>query len=429
MNLNSIKLAIQHFWLHPLLGLRFIKHYFKCYPVLPVGSTIWLINNDLVRLEEAVPIFEELSKSCPKIALIITLKSTGDTIAAYLRLSSQTNIQNLNIISMPLHRVTVTKVFKQLKPTVIYLPEFVVIPNEILVAANNAGTTIMRINFFTTKKLDQFVENTTDVFKKVIQTGFYYCIFNQETQDLLLSRGVPCNRIRDTGYSKMERAYLTHPDQSRQVLFGNPCTGLKIVVFGSIGNKEFEFVTNICKKITQHHSDVLFVIAPRKPMEPRIEKLTAICQQKNLVWQRMSQFQRRSSRDVIIYDAFGQLPSIYAVSNIILIGDSFTKDARMGHNFMEACALGKPVIFGETMGGLQPYADIAVAKGAAIQTSGEQELVVTLNELLLNEEKIKTMGECGKQFYRELFKNRTASNNIAAEIHKHLLERQRSSKN
>ncbi len=175
---------------------------------------------------------------------------------------------------------------------------------------------------------------------------------------------------------------------------------LKIVVFGSMGKKKIEFVAIICQAIIRNKSDVLFVIAPRNPVEPYLETIVTICNEKGMPWHKMSQgCDRKPTLDILIYNGFGKLPSIYAISDIILIGDSFIRDGEIGHNFMEGYALGKPVVFGEAMNATQPYADMAIERGTPIKISRTKKLIYTLPELLQNEVYRGKMGRQGKQFY------------------------------
>jgi len=85
---------------------------------------------------------------------------------------------------------------------------------------------------------------------------------------------------------------------------------------------------------------------------------------------------------VVLGDSMGEMSFYYALSDIVIMGGSLLPLG--GQNFIEACALGRPIILGEhTFNFQQASADVIDAR-AAIRITDVGDLVKAMNLLLTN---------------------------------------------
>ena len=76
----------------------------------------------------------------------------------------------------------------------------------------------------------------------------------------------------------------------------------------------------------------------------------------------------------------GELPTFFAASDIAFVGGSLVEVG--GHNILEACALGKPVIFGKYMFNFQEISRMALEQNAGIQINNTHQLETILSRLI-----------------------------------------------
>jgi 3-deoxy-D-manno-octulosonic-acid transferase len=111
-------------------------------------------------------------------------------------------------------------------------------------------------------------------------------------------------------------------------------------------------------------AEVLLVVVPRHPQ--RFDEVAGLAAARRLA------FHRRSAaspvpRDVrvVLGDTMGEMPAYYAASDVVLMGGSFLEYG--SQNLIEACATGRPVIFGRHTYNFEQAAEGALAAGAGIR--------------------------------------------------------------
>ena len=72
--------------------------------------------------------------------------------------------------------------------------------------------------------------------------------------------------------------------------------------------------------------------------------------------------------DVVVGDTMGELQKLYAAADVAFVGGSLVEVG--GHNILEACAVGIPVIFGPHMFQAEEISAMALERGAACRIQG-----------------------------------------------------------
>lgn len=86
---------------------------------------------------------------------------------------------------------------------------------------------------------------------------------------------------------------------------------------------------------------------------------------------------------IVLGDSMGEMGFYYALSDVVVMGGSLQPLG--GQNFIEACGLGRPIIFGEHTFNFQQASHDAVEQEAAIRIGNLEELTKAMKMLLEND--------------------------------------------
>ena len=132
----------------------------------------------------------------------------------------------------------------------------------------------------------------------------------------------------------------------------------KAVVVGSVHREEFNFIKEIRKEVEYD-----FIIVPRY-----IEDVPEL-------------LEMFKDEGTIIVETLGDLPQIYRIADIAIVGGSFV-DGLQGHNILEPFGWGVPVIFGDYMDACKEAVDIVLSSGGGLQSQDISEIIEYLRRFL-----------------------------------------------
>ena len=122
-------------------------------------------------------------------------------------------------------------------------------------------------------------------------------------------------------------------------------------------------------------------LAPRHP--ERFNAVADLLQLKNIPYIRWSQIsQRTGTEKVILIDGMGLLPIFYSFCDLTIVAGSFSSLVG-GHNVLEPCLYGSPVVFGPAMDQQVELANRVLTANAGVQVDAAN-LLETIHTLLLN---------------------------------------------
>ena len=213
---------------------------------------------------------------------------------------------------------------------------------------------------------------------------------SQADADRLLSLGVPPERVRVTGNLKWDAATRPAPDAVHAIATRAGLDGrAPLIVGGSTHRGEEGAILEGFKHLRTIQPETRLILAPRH-LE-RLAEVEALVRKEGLACVRFSQpVPPMTAWQVGLVDTFGQLPSYYALANIVFIGGSLIPHG--GQNPLEAASLGKPVLFGPSMHNFAAIAHELLANRAACEVGGAHELSMLLEELLSDPAAAEAMG-------------------------------------
>ena len=139
-------------------------------------------------------------------------------------------------------------------------------------------------------------------------------------------------------------------------------------------------------KTKENPNDFCLLIVPRHPQ--RFDDVFAQLQSSFTKVSRRSNLGDQQFTDVInqggviLGDSMGEMSFYYALSDVVIMGGSLLPLG--GQNFIEACALGRPIILGEHTFNFQQASTDVIDSRAAIRISDVDELVKAVDLLLTN---------------------------------------------
>jgi len=143
--------------------------------------------------------------------------------------------------------------------------------------------------------------------------------------------------------------------------------------------------------------DLLLVLVPRHPQ--RFDEVAALLARRNLSYARRSDLGALPPDcQVLLGDSMGEMPAYYAACDLAFIGGSLLPYG--GQNLIEACAVGRPLLFGRHMYNFAEASRLAVEAGAAIQIADAAMLAERAGELLVDPAALARMSQAALVFSR-----------------------------
>jgi len=143
--------------------------------------------------------------------------------------------------------------------------------------------------------------------------------------------------------------------------------------------------------------EFLLVIVPRHPQ--RFDEVARLIEEQGLQLQRRSQLGTASvaaSTHILLGDSMGEMFAYYAACDLAFIGGSLLPLG--GQNLIEACACGKPVLFGPHMFNFAQISEAALEAGAACQLTDAVQVFLQAAELLSSKEVLSQMADAAIGF-------------------------------
>ncbi|HDH16747.1 MAG TPA: glycosyltransferase, partial [Gammaproteobacteria bacterium] len=103
--------------------------------------------------------------------------------------------------------------------------------------------------------------------------------------------------------------------------------------------------------------------------------------------------------EVIVADSMGELLKLYSASDVAFVGGSLVPVG--GHNVLEACAVGLPVIFGPHMFNFDEISKLTLSRYAGMQVDSETDLAAAVASYLGDANLRFETGEKGKKLVQQ----------------------------
>ena len=385
--------------------IRKLKNQLGFVPKIP-GKVIWLHCVSVGEFNAAKPLIDMIFINFPLHQIVISTTTITGSEAVEKYYKSQV-IHCFFPFDVPF---IVSSFLKKIKPVACILLETEIWPN-LITKLKHKNIPVMLVNARLSKKsYKKYKKFSPKLINMTLNNLSLICSQNESSSKRLISLGAT-NNIITTGSLKFDS---NEPNNSETIQALKNITGdRKIVVFASTRKgEEFQIIKSYLKLKSKFNA--LLIIVPRHP--ERFNEVFSMANETGLNVKRRSLADHcEQDTDILIGDSMGEMMSYLNISDIAFIGGSLTNNG--GQNMLEAASLSKPIIFGPSVFNFEEISKRLLDDGSAIQVRNAEELMKTISELLLDDEKRRLIGESAKTTFEN---NRGATTKIFNAIAPHI---------
>lgn len=336
---------------------------------------IWIHAISVGEIKAAQPLFKELKKKYPDAFFLITcVTATG--LAEAERSFSEANAILFHPIDF---KWVVRRWLRCFHPSTYLLIETDFWPN-LLSALKERGSKVILASGKISERSTRRLSFVPFFAKKLFSHFDLLLLQNEEYKKRFLRFSIPEN-IYVTGNLKLD----LNPQKidssfiKEKLSFSNP-----VITISCTHDPEEEMLLDILKE-----EPLTIFLAPRHP--ERFDEVAKLLLKRKIPFIRFSEIGSiGQAPSVILVDAMGKLPICYSLSRLTIVGGSFIERVG-GHNVLEPCFYGTPVLFGPYMHSQKEFASRVLEAQAGRQETLE-ELPKALKTILFDEEMKRAAG-------------------------------------
>lgn len=300
-----------------------------------LGGYIWMHAASVGEVRSVVKIAQQLKDYYKRPILITTLTAAGRAAAEKEPVFDTAALAPLDFYPF------VKKFLKIYTPRRLFIIEADLWPNMLVCCAKNnvpAGIINGRLSARSAGRYKLIAPLMKLVFKNMA----FVCAQNEEIKDRYISLGLQADKAHICGNIKydMLNEDPAHQEKVREILNMLGWQNSQIITCGSTHEVEERVIISAAQKLP----DTKFIIAPRH-LE-RKKQITAMLDESGLKYAVLSKRGGYpADAQILLADTMGWLGALYNAAAAAFVGGSIAKKG--GHNFLEAAALGKPVLMGK----------------------------------------------------------------------------------
>jgi len=342
--------------------------------------------------------------------VISTVTPTGNKIAR----SVASNSDFVTYLPLDLSFIT-QKVINRIKPGVFIIVETEIWPN-LITSLYKSGIPVAILNARISDASFKGYSAVKYLLKPILGKIDIFCAQSKGDSFKLNALGVIPGKVEVTGNMKFDQAPKLSGDARSyrdKLALGER---EMLLVAGSTHPGEEEILLNVYRRLLSLFPSLRLLLAPRHP--ERADEVKNLIERFGFNSHKVSLLNLKTPHKdaVFILDTVGELVLFYAAADIVFVGGSLVKKG--GHNILEPAFLSKPVIFGPYMFNFRDIAQEFLGYRAAIQVFNQEDLIVSIKELL--DDSLKAQ-ELVKGAQRAIFNNRGATKRNIALIRKFIV--------
>ncbi len=239
--------------------------------------------------------------------------------------------------------------------------------------------------------------------RSVLQYFSAFCMQSQLDSERIGQLGAESLRVRNTGNLKFDHELRNLSDDEVQALQASFCLpdDLPIFVAGSTHAGEESQLLEVYQALLEQDRQLGLVLIPRHP--ERCREVQSLLAEKGIEYRLRSGLEAGqpvlTSGQVLLVDTLGEVLDLYAVSDLVFVGGSLVPIG--GHNLLEACLLGKPVLFGPHVQNFRVISEKLIRAGAGVKVMNQRELIKQSAVMLDDPIRRRAMGQAGSSLIAE----------------------------
>jgi len=278
------------------------------------------------------------------------------------------------------------------RPAVLLVMETEIWPNLIHTAAAR-GVAVVFANVRMSQKSMRGYARWRSLFAPALQEAAAFAAQSADDAARIVQLGARPAAVKVTGNVKFDIPLPPGLAADAAKLREEWGGGRGVWIAGSTHPGEEDVVLEVFARLKKNHPGLLLLLVPRHP--ERAPAVARLCKK-----QKMHAVLRSESPavdaavDVCIGDTLGELCMLYAAADVAFVGGSLAPTG--GHNVLEPCAAGVPVLFGPHMFNFAEISRLVLRNGAGTMVAGAPELESAAAQLLADPAKRARMGEAGR---------------------------------
>ncbi len=346
------------------------------------SKNIWLHAVSVGEVMAVGTLLEELKKSYSSYQYIIsTVTSMGYTLA------TEKFGHQCHIIYAPFDLSwVVRKYIRQIQPVLYVLAETEIWPN-LLLALFRRKIPVVLINGRISPKAYRRYHWVRFFLRPVVRPINQICAQSETDKERFIKLGADPEKVCVVGNLKFD-VLLQAAKFPEDLRFNH---GSSLLVAGSTHPGEEEILLEMFKALHPQFPSLQLVLAPRHPQ--RSAQVCELVSKENLQPVKFSETKNGSlaANRVLVVDTIGNLHWLYSLAQVVFVGKSFRVGG--GHNIIEPAFFGKPILVGPMMENFREILETFLRNQAVIQVKDENELLVSLRQLLSDPAAAAALGD------------------------------------
>ncbi len=344
------------------LGQRFGR-----LPIRPRENGIWIHAVSVGEVNAAEPLIRRLMQRCPEREIIVTtMTPTGSD----------------RVIGMFADRVrhcylpydypgAVRRFLDCTRPAMAVIMETEIWPNFIH-RCHRLRIPVAYVNVRLSQRSQRGYQKLGGLIRPTLRKVTLFAVQTQPDAARLIALGARESALQVTGNLKFDLSLPANVTELAAALRRQLGWVRPVWMAGSTHDGEELQILHVFAQLRKSIPSLLLLLAPRHP--ERCDAIYRLCRRQGYRTRRRSVYRAALSDDVEIYlvDTMGELPLLIAASDFAFIGGSLTSTG--GHNLLEACMVGIPVVFGPSMYNFAEIAELVLQHEAGVQVQNASEL-------------------------------------------------------
>ena len=370
--------------------LQHLAERFGKAPLSGIRPCIWLHAVSVGETRAAQPLIKALLERFPDHDLLLThMTPTGHATGAELFGGEARVRQSYLPYELPW---ALRRFLQRARPQVGIIMETEIWPN-LLAAARTANIPMMLANARLSARSARGYQRLGRLARNAIEC--FAIIGAQSEADAQRLQSLGARNVVVTGNIKHD-VEISAELLERGTKFRASCKHRPVLLAAITREGEEELLLDA---FTKHATpEVLLVLVPRHPQ--RFDEVAQLVERRGLTLARRSQTD--SIPDTVrvwLGDSMGEMVAYYRMADVAIMGGSWLPLG--GHNLIEACAVGVPVIVGPHTFNFAEAADKAIEAGAALLCQDADAAVVKAIELMNDAATRNVMARAGLHFTTE----------------------------
>jgi 3-deoxy-D-manno-octulosonic-acid transferase len=359
------------------------------------APSIWLHAVSLGEMSAAAPLARALRSRFPDMTLVVTTATPAGRARAAALFEGGADIRYLPYDTPG----AVSRFLKRTRPRAAIIMETELWPN-LLRECERGGIPVLLASARLSSRSVSLYRRFGGLFAGVFSKNLVVAAQSAEDAERFKSIGAAAEQTLVVGNVKFDVGVDAGIELAGRALRATLAGARPVWIAGSTHAGEEEQLLDAHSSLLTSIPNAVLLLVPRH--KDRFAAVAELLSRRGVRFARRSRMasgeeapQLPGDSPVLLVDTVGELATLYASADVAFVGGSLT--AVGGHNLLEPAALGLPVLTGPSYFNGKEIAQLLLARGAALEVRGAEDLAATLQRLLAAPQLREQIGIIGKE--------------------------------